>query len=121
MTNHCAVDLKLYNQGTDETILDRFLRKNRKNLMLAAKRPETIALFMLDDGRIIHQVKDAYLTGINKHKFYSAPAYFSTEDFAHSATIEIIWDALNDDEDESNRCNWDKPTSIIHYALGDLI
>ena len=82
------------------------------------------AVFALSDGKIIYASQQAYLEGTDEEPYYRAAGYLSTDDVAHSATVEIIWiqyPEYKDHEDASDHCNWDKPVSITHYALGELI
>ena len=82
---------------------------------------ERLGRIVLKDGRIIYPLRQAYLAGTIKNAHYKTLAYFHDDDFTESPTMTIIWDALNDDDDEGNRCNWEKPSRITHYKLGELI
>lgn len=66
--------------------------------------------------------QDAYLgDGGN----YYASGYLSSEnqDDETGPTVKVTWAAVEGAEemdDESDRCDWDKPCSIWHYRLGDI-
>jgi hypothetical protein len=74
---------------------------------------------------LIHQImltQDAYLGDGGD---YHAAGYLVSENEADetAATVMVTWAALEGSEemdDESSRCNWSKPASILHCRLGDL-
>ena len=66
--------------------------------------------------------QDAYL---GDHGDYHASGYLASEneDEETGPTVKVTWAALEGAEemdDESSRCDWSKPESIVHYRLGDI-
>lgn len=56
---------------------------------------------------------------------YRASGYLASEneDNETGPTVNVTWSALEgteDMDDESSRCDWKKPESIVHYRLGDI-
>ena len=82
---------------------------------------ERLGRIVLEDGRIIYPLRQAYLAGTNANPRYEAHACFKDDDITNGPTIIIVWKILNDDDDEGNRCEWEKPERITHHKLGELI
>ena len=82
------------------------------------------AVFALSDGKIIYATGQAYREGTEEAPYYCADAHLSTDNFAHARTIEIKWECRSGWKTldaASDHCDWDKPVSITHCALGELI
>ena len=98
-----------------KTNKEKFAKK-QLDILIAESAKAAIATFTLADGTVIYQTRKALLWGVDDDPYFEAGGNLSTDDVSKGITLRIIWLCVVDD-----RCIWDKPDSIIHYARGRLL
>ncbi len=63
--------------------------------------------FVTQDGIAITLTQNAYISGTQDHPYYTAQAVDR-----HGNEYTVVWDIINNGDDESNNCDWDNPASI---------
>jgi hypothetical protein len=68
----------------------------------------------------VKQTGDAYISDDGQQ--YKADGEILDNDTDHDSDVTIYWDILDnfdpESHDESDACDWGKPESCWHYALG---